>query len=272
MRSTAHFKSHPIHPMLIPFPFAFLSGSALVGLWARATNRREWFRTTNHMNQLGLGSAVVAAVPGLIDYFFSVPPRSSARDRATKHMIANLSAVGLFAAARLGRRDPDARPPVWTVAADLCGAALLGAGGWMGGTLVYRNQIGVDHRYADAGKWQVETIETPRLDSPEVDAGDASELGVDQMKLLRVGDRRIALGRTERGYVAFDDRCTHKGGPLSDGVLACDTVQCPWHGSQFDVHTGAARRGPATEGIETYEVTERDGRLWLRLPTHALPS
>jgi nitrite reductase/ring-hydroxylating ferredoxin subunit len=83
------------------------------------------------------------------------------------------------------------------------------------------------------------------------------------MQLVRVGDARIAIGRTDRGYVAFDDRCPHRGGPLSDGALACDTVQCPWHGSQFDVHTGAVERGPAEAGIRTYPVTVRDGRLLL---------
>jgi nitrite reductase/ring-hydroxylating ferredoxin subunit len=221
------------------------------------------------MNQLGLGSALVAAVPGLIDYTFAVPPKSSARKRATNHMVANLSAVGLFTAARLGRRNADAPPPAWAVAAELCGSALLAAGGWMGGTLVYRNQIAVDHRYADAGKWRVANIPDLPEEPGDVDVGDASELGPDQMKLVRIGDRRIAIGRTERGFVAFDDRCTHKGGPLSDGVLACDTVQCPWHGSQFDVHTGAVRRGPAHQSIDRYDIQERDGRLWLRVPAHA---
>ena len=85
------------------------------------------------------------------------------------------------------------------------------------------------------------------------------------MKLLRVGDRRIVLARTERGCVAFDDRCTHKGGPLADGTLACGTVQCPWHGSQFDVETGKVRQGPAKESIATYAVEERKGRILLHL-------
>jgi len=40
------------------------------------------------------------------------------------------------------------------------------------------------------------------------------------------------------------DRCTHRGGPLSDGVLMCGTVQCPWHGSQFDVKTVEVKCGP----------------------------
>ena len=74
------------------------------------------------------------------------------------------------------------------------------------------------------------------------------------MKLVHAGDERIAVGRTEDGYAAFQDRCTHKGGPLSDGVLICGTVQCPWHGSQFDVHTGEVKCGPAEQKIATYPI------------------
>jgi nitrite reductase/ring-hydroxylating ferredoxin subunit len=147
----------------------------------------------------------------------------------------------------------------------VAGAALLVTGGWLGGTLVYRNQIGVDHRYADAGKWQPRRLPPPADPAAPIDLGADDQLNVNQMALLRIGDRRIALARTERGYVAFDDRCTHKGGPLSDGTLACGTVQCPWHGSQFDVHGGAVQHGPADQAIGSYEVAARDGRLFLSL-------
>jgi nitrite reductase/ring-hydroxylating ferredoxin subunit/uncharacterized membrane protein len=263
MRSSAHFKSHPIHPMLVPFPLAYLSGSALINVWARAMNRPEWLRTANHLSRLGIAASFAAAVPGLIDYVFAVPPRSSARKRATNHMVANLSAVALFAAARRGRRGADPRPSLPAIAAELAGTGLLIAGGWMGGTLVYRNQIGVDHRYADAGKWRVDVL-PPDTVTPEIDVGGADELGVGQMKLLRLGQKRLVIGRTERGYVAFDDRCTHRGASLADGALACDVVRCPWHGSQFDVHTGAVKHGPAEEPVGTYAIAARDGRLWLR--------
>lgn len=269
MRSSAHVKGHPLHPMLIPFPFAYLFGSAMLDLWAGAGRRTEWHRTARDMNTLGLLSAVVAAVPGLIDYVFAVPPNSSAHKRATNHLLANVSALGLFAAARLARGRDGIRPGRFAVAAEVAGAGLLAAGGWMGGTLVYRNQIAVDHRYAEAGKWKVDTIPARRLEDGGVDVGPADALQADQMKLLRIGERRVVLARTERGYVAFDDRCTHRGGPLSDGALACGVVQCPWHGSQFDVQTGSVRRGPAVEGIATYEVSERDGRLWLALSRRA---
>ncbi len=274
MRSSAHIKGHPIHPMLIPFPFAYLLGSAAVDAWARATDRPQLYRTGRHLNAMGLATALAAAVPGIIDYLFAVPPKSSAHKRATNHALANVAALGLFALARAGRRsDDDAPPAPWAFAAEACGAAALAAGGWMGGTLVSRNQISVDHRYAEAGKWQVETrLLEDAKDAGGVDVGGVDDLQVDQMKLLRFGARRLVLARTAEGYVAFDDRCTHRGGPLSDGALACGVVQCPWHGSQFDVRTGAVKHGPAEEGIATYPVEVRDGRVRVTLADTLVPA
>jgi nitrite reductase/ring-hydroxylating ferredoxin subunit len=88
-----------------------------------------------------------------------------------------------------------------------------------------------------------------------------------QMKLLRVNGRRIVLARTADGYTAFDDGCTHRGGSLAGGVLIGGTVQCLWHGSQFDVSTGAVSCGPAKKRIHVYELREsQDGDLLLLHP------
>ena len=244
--------------MLVGFPIAYLFGSACINVWARATRRRRWFRTASHMNTLGLGAALAAAAPGIIDYVFAVPPKSSAKDRATNHLFANLSALGLFALSRARRRDFDTAPAPWRMALEMAGMTLMTVGGWIGGTLVYRNQIAVDHRYANAGRWKVTSIADG---SSTIDAAASDALAIGQMQLLRTADRRIVLGRTDRGYAAFDDRCTHKGGPLSDGTLTCGIVQCPWHGSQFDVMTGRVEEGPAKEPIASYAVEERNGRI-----------
>jgi len=80
-----------------------------------------------------------------------------------------------------------------------------------------------------------------------------------------VDGKRIVLARTAKGYAAFSDGCTHKGGSLADGAMICGTVQCPWHGSQFDVSTGAVKAGPAEKGIDVYTVRERDGEIFLEL-------
>jgi nitrite reductase/ring-hydroxylating ferredoxin subunit len=105
------------------------------------------------------------------------------------------------------------------------------------------------------------TIEAAPRASVAIASDD--ELKPNQMKLVRVRGRRIVVARTEDRYVAFDDRCTHRGGSLVDGAMICGVVQCPWHGSQFDVLSGDVKAGPAKDGIRTYVVDARDGSVFL---------
>jgi nitrite reductase/ring-hydroxylating ferredoxin subunit len=56
------------------------------------------------------------------------------------------------------------------------------------------------------------------------------------------------------------DRCTHRGGPLSEGTIEDDCVTCPWHGSSFSLTDGGVRRGPAVAPQPVYDVrVEADG-------------
>lgn len=250
MRSRAQFRGHPLHVILIPFPLAFLVGAFVADLLAVVFDSADLRLAAWYLIPAGLAMGVVAAVPGLIDYRYTVPPQSSGKKRATRHMRVNLSALGLFALAWWLRGGPGVTPDGVLIVLEALGAGLLGVGGWLGGTLVHRNQIGIDHRYANAGKWSEESFP----EAPVVAIrGDAAPR-VDQMKLLRVGKRRIVLARTEAGFVAFSDHCPHRGGSLAGGVIACGVVTCPWHGSQFGVSNGELRAGPAEKGIETYPV------------------
>ena len=258
MRSTASLKGHPIHPMLVPFPFAFLTGALLFDVAGRLFNKPDYGVTARHLTAAGIGAGLAAAVPGAVDYFTSVPPKSSAGERATKHALSNVTALALFGASWFLRRGYKATAD--SIAAQIAGFGIMSVGGWMGGTLVYRNQIGVDHRYAEAGKWKEEQAEP--TDNTLV-VRDTEDLEVNQMSLVHARGERVVVARTEDGYRAFDDRCTHKGGPLSDGVLICGTVQCPWHGSQFDVTTGEVKCGPAEEAIGTRGVEVSGGQLRL---------
>jgi nitrite reductase/ring-hydroxylating ferredoxin subunit/uncharacterized membrane protein len=257
MRSAASFKGHPIHVMLIPFPLAFFVGAFFFDVIGVIWGQEDFWITGGLLAVAGLVTAVAAAVPGAVDYFRTVPPASSAKKRATRHALANLSAVALFALGLWLRGGLDVSPTfaslvVWAVA-----LVLLAMGGWMGGTLVYRNQIGVDHRYAGAGKWR----EVRESGGGRPVVARADELEVDQMKLVHLDGERIVLARTEDGFVAFEDRCPHRGGSLAGGGMICGTVQCPWHGSQFDVRDGSLRAGPAEAGIRTYAVHEENGEL-----------
>jgi nitrite reductase/ring-hydroxylating ferredoxin subunit/uncharacterized membrane protein len=237
--------------MLVVYPFAFLTGAFGFSVAAAARRNRDLRTVADYLVPTGIATGLVAAVPGIIDYFNAVPPNSSGKERATKHALLNTTGLGLFATSwLLGRRRPRG---ALTLALQGLGSALMSVAGYMGGTLVYRNQIGVDHRYANAGKWLEETRE--HGESRALTSA-AAPLDVNQMKLVHVDDRRIVVARTETGYAAFDDRCTHRGGPLSDGALICGTVQCPWHGSQFDVQTGEVKCGPAEKKIATYQIDD----------------
>jgi nitrite reductase/ring-hydroxylating ferredoxin subunit len=73
-------------------------------------------------------------------------------------------------------------------------------------------------------------------------------------KLVEIEGQRIALFSVDGSYHAIDEVCPHKGGPLSEGPLSGDEVTCPWHGSRFNVKTGAVTAPPAQQGVKTFPV------------------
>jgi nitrite reductase/ring-hydroxylating ferredoxin subunit len=75
---------------------------------------------------------------------------------------------------------------------------------------------------------------------------------------LRVGD--AAVFNVDGTFCATQAKCTHRGGPLSEGKLDGSTLTCPWHGAQFNVCTGAVLRGPAQDPLKTYPVVV-DGEI-----------
>ena len=266
MKSKAHFKGHPLHPILVSFPIAFFIGVLAFDVLGWYYRRDDFHSTAMYLEIAGISFGLLAAVPGFIDYLFIVPPDSSAKKRATRHGLINVSMVIIFAAALL-LRQKETVSTLSIIALELAGVILLGISGWLGGTLVYRNQIGVDIRYAHAGKWKEEfkhdedgtmTIET------------TDDLKVNQMKLLHIDGNRIVVCKTEKGYVAFQDHCTHRGGSLAGGSLICGTVQCPWHGSQFDVFTGSVMAGPATKNINIYRTKTIDGKVIIAIHNNTI--
>lgn len=80
----------------------------------------------------------------------------------------------------------------------------------------------------------------------DVPAGKAKKIDVD--------GKSLALFNAGGKLYCTDNKCTHKGGPLCDGELKGTEVTCPWHGSKFDVATGAVKAGPAKDKIVVYKV------------------
>jgi nitrite reductase/ring-hydroxylating ferredoxin subunit/uncharacterized membrane protein len=259
MRSRANLASHPIHPMLVALPIGLWIGALVLSILSIFTGEILFGAAGFYAMIGGCIGAVMAAVPGVIDLFGTVPERSSARQRGYIHGGVNTLALLIFIYAAWRQGSPIALPDKFTVVAEFLGVIAIGYSGWLGGTLVYRNQIGVNRLYANAGKLKERTLDG--FDRPVC---NQAELGEGQVMLVRIGAERIAVARCSEGIVAFNDHCTHKGGPLSDGAVVGCAVQCPWHGSQFDIRTGRVIAGPAEEHLKTYEVEIRAGEVYVR--------
>src|ERR1700693_1063337 len=81
-----------------------------------------------------------------------------------------------------------------------------------------------------------------------------SDIAPGEAKAVDVGARRIAIFNIEGTYHAIDDTCTHRGGPLSEGMVVGTEVTCPWHGAFFDVATGSVLGLPAPRRVASYSV------------------
>jgi 3-phenylpropionate/trans-cinnamate dioxygenase ferredoxin subunit len=84
---------------------------------------------------------------------------------------------------------------------------------------------------------------------------------------VEIGDLPIAVFNVNGDFYALDDTCSHAMASLSEGELHSETcaVECPLHGSQFDLRTGEPISLPAVEPVRVHEVAVRGGELWVAL-------
>lgn len=87
-----------------------------------------------------------------------------------------------------------------------------------------------------------------------VKVGAVSELSDGQAKTIEVEGHSIALFKVGGAFYAIDNTCSHVGGPLADGTVEGEEVECPWHGARFNVKTGAAVTPPAGGDVAAYPV------------------
>jgi 3-phenylpropionate/trans-cinnamate dioxygenase ferredoxin component len=97
--------------------------------------------------------------------------------------------------------------------------------------------------------------------------GKIDELVDDDVRpyYVRAHKLRLNVARVDGRLYAFNGLCTHERCPLSAGLLEGTVIMCQCHGSKFDLCTGAVLRGPAGEGLTTYEVREHEGEIQVRL-------
>lgn len=234
---------HPLHPALTDLTIgAWLIGGAFdaVGELRDSPAAR---RTGDHLAAVGTAAAVPTALSGLAD--FSTFPEGSSRP-ATLHGLLNAVNMGLYGLSLRDRRNGNRRRGL---AFSWIAQGLTLASAWLGGQLVYKHRVGVDHSDSFTGpkEW------TPVLDEAELPEG--------KPKRVEVEGKGLFLYREDGRVHAIGSVCSHAGGPLEEGEVRGCTVRCPWHDSVFDLRDGGIVHGPATRPQPSFETRVREGRV-----------
>jgi nitrite reductase/ring-hydroxylating ferredoxin subunit/uncharacterized membrane protein len=257
---------HPLHPALVHYPIGLFTLTVLLDLANVFLGGTAWLSIgAGYTLAGGVLVALLAAVPGLGDWS-EIRADHPGKSRATLHMALNISAVVMMAASFLLRRAEIDQPGVslLPVLLSIVGFALVMGSGYIGGWLVYDQGIGVGRYRRETDlpdrTVQVSTSKTedgyvPIAEADQIKSGESLRVEVDGevMAVVRVGDL----------YHAFNEFCTHRFGPLSDGALYNNQVECPWHRSCFDIRTGDVIEGPAQLDLKSYPVEVRDGKIFV---------
>jgi 3-phenylpropionate/trans-cinnamate dioxygenase ferredoxin component len=99
----------------------------------------------------------------------------------------------------------------------------------------------------------------------KVEVTELDKLPRDRGVRVTIGDHRIAMFRINNDVYAIADRCSHAEASLAEGELWDTSVECPRHGSEFDLKTGIPHALPATEPVPVYEVSIEDGTVYVEL-------
>ncbi|OFW64222.1 MAG: hypothetical protein A2135_08505 [Actinobacteria bacterium RBG_16_67_15] len=89
-----------------------------------------------------------------------------------------------------------------------------------------------------------------------------ADLPVGRGVLVQAEGHRIALFRIDDSVYAIGDRCSHAEASLAEGELWDHSVECPRHGSEFDVRTGLPGTLPATRPVAVYDLEIVDGEVF----------
>lgn len=237
---------HPLHPVLTDIPVGAWTAALVMDASAGSDARDGYGKATETAIAVGLAGAVGSAITGLTDWSDT---DGGSRRLGLVHGLINLTATSFYVASLLARRrgQQTAGRSYSTV-----GYALMLAGAYLGGSLVFKNQIGVD---------RAANVELPKAFT-RVTRFD--ELMDSKPTAAQIDDTPIVLVR--RGVEVFGlvARCAHAGGPLAEGKIEGNTIQCPWHGSTYDIATGEVVNGPSAHAQPCLQTRIVDGWVEVR--------
>lgn len=221
---------HPLHALITDVPIGALTVTIVLDLIGQPT-------AADVTLLIGVLAMLGAALAGYADYSTT---DGRARVRATVHSMLMLVSLAIYLVS-LAIRATGPTTRTVPIALSIVAYVVLAGGAFVGGDVVYALGTVVDrHAWRSSGtKWQP-------LDVGKIAEGTLvkAKLGMQDLVLIRTGETILAL----------HNQCAHAGGPLNEGTLVDGCLECPWHGSRFEVATGRRRRGPTVYDQPTYEV------------------
>ena len=92
-----------------------------------------------------------------------------------------------------------------------------------------------------------------------------NEVAEGELKPFFLKDIEILVIRHIGEFYCLEGRCTHAGAPLAEGELRGDVLQCPWHGSRFNIRNGLVLRGPAEKTLRTFNCIIEEDQLLVEI-------
>src|SRR6202165_5551025 len=238
---------HPLHPVITDIPLGAWTLAVLFDIIYLFKGTHGWISGADLAVFVGLLGALGSALTGYTDW-----SDTFGRERRVgiAHGLLNTAVIVVYLVSLIIRVTHGSRG--LAIALALIGYGIVITAAFLGGDLVFSIGTGVNH---DA--WQ----EVPNKFTKVMLEGQLTD---NMLVKAMAGDTPILLYKKGNTVCAISETCSHAGGPLSEGELDGNLVQCPWHASRFDVCTGQVRGGPATISQVRYETRIQNGQIEVR--------
>jgi uncharacterized membrane protein/nitrite reductase/ring-hydroxylating ferredoxin subunit len=257
---------HPLHPALVHFPIGLFILSLILDIASYlGFTLNDLFRASFYTIAFGIATGILAALVGLVDRS-DIRLDHPARKTANLHMLLNLTAIGLFGINLFFRAGQSelTRTPLPYLLLSFVGVGIIMFSGYLGGTMVYDNGIGVGRhrRYTRTPRRTMDVSIFERKDG-WVPVCNDDEINDGETLRVSWSGTIITIAKQGGEVYAFQEFCTHRYGPLSLGKLQDHQIECPWHRSCFDIRTGKVVEGPAKVDLKTYSAIIQAGKIFI---------
>jgi nitrite reductase/ring-hydroxylating ferredoxin subunit/uncharacterized membrane protein len=242
---------HPLHPVLTDVPIGAWTVAVVLDAVEASSGSHGMRKAADTAVGLGIAGAVGAAVTGVTEFMHL---NGESRRTGFLHAALNTMALGFFIASLAARKDRN-RGLGRNLA--LTGYSVAALSAYLGGDLVFRQKIGVNHAPKDI-KAEDFTAVMP-----------VDRLTENQLTRASVNGTEIVLLRRSGQVFVLAQSCAHLGGPLSEGQLSTakdghPAVTCPWHGSTFNMATGDVISSPSAYPQPCFEARIFNGQVEVR--------